>query len=491
MIVVLTSFEDIKPFQPLTRDRPVSMLPVLNRPIIEHHIEIFVELGCRRFIVMGVDNPLALKGFLGDGSRWGCSIELVVLKEPCTSSQILERIDAKADSDLVIAVPSEIVLDVDYEALIRFQGSHQGFGTRVLSDRLLDLSGESRQAKPIFRTINLEEPVDTGVLVMRGQGGSAVGGFADYYCEGNYLGIRDSLSLWVANMAALGGQFSCLARGLKGGRQGDVWVGHHLHAAPNVTLDGPSLVGNYVRANSEAGILSWSVIGDGVIVDSRAQVSASVITDHTYIGTDTNVEHSIIAGKSIYNIGVGQWVQILDPFLVSDTGEDFIVPWAEILFQKVIALCFLLLTVPLWLSLGLIRMARGEGFFQSSRFLLTEASNPSRLTKDSHPEELLGFGNMGSLAGRLPGLLDVIMGRIRLVGVRPLAKKELPLYEEEWTLLREQAPCGLFTPIDAEGLNDSLEEEKIVAENYYSATRSFTSDVRIFFRGVLKLLVKI
>jgi lipopolysaccharide/colanic/teichoic acid biosynthesis glycosyltransferase len=98
---------------------------------------------------------------------------------------------------------------------------------------------------------------------------------------------------------------------------------------------------------------------------------------------------------------------------------------------------------------------------------------------------------MGSLAGRLPGLLDVIMGRIRLVGVRPLAKKELPLYEEEWTLLREQAPCGLFTPIDAEGLNDSLEEEKIVAENYYSATRSFTSDVRIFFRGVLKLLVKI
>jgi NDP-sugar pyrophosphorylase family protein len=488
MIVVFTCFEDGEPFQLLARDRPVAMLPLLNYPIIHHHIETFIELGCSRFIVMVVDHPLVLKDFLGDGSRWGSSIDFVVLKEPCTSAQALDRIERKVDSDLVIVVPSEIVLDIDYEVLARFHESRRVSQTRVLSTRLLDLSGKSPPASPQFRVIYRDDPVDTGVLVAGGES-AASGITVDFCCQGNFIRIKDSRSLWAANMAGLGGQLSCLARGLRGNRMGDVWVGHHLNVAAQVTLEGPSLVGNHVRANHGARILSWSVLGDGVIVDKEAQVGASVVADHTYIGTDTNVENSLVVGKLIYNVGIGQWIEVSDPFLVADTDENIVAPWIETVLEKAMAVVLLLLTVPIWLPAGLIRKARGKFFFERRQYCLTEASNLSGWTIGLHRESLLGFENRASIIGRLPGLLDVIRGRIRLVGVRPLESRELCVYGEQWTHLREQAPCGLFTPVDAEGLNAALEEEKVVAENYYAATRSFMGDVRILFRSVLKLLV--
>jgi hypothetical protein len=162
--------------------------------------------------------------------------------------------------------------------------------------------------------------------------------------------------------------------------------------------------------------------------------------------------------------------------------------WSESLVEKIIALLLLLLTFPILISLGLMRKARGKSFFQSCQCHLTKASHPFKLTGCPPVVHLLGFGSEGTFVGKLPGLLEVLRGRIRLVGVRPLSESKPPVYREEWTHLREQAPCGLFSPVDAEGLNESTEEEKIVAENYYAATRSFIYDVKILFQACSKLV---
>ena len=48
--------------------------------------------------------------------------------------------------------------------------------------------------------------------------------------------------------------------------------------------------------------------------------------------------------------------------------------------------------------------------------------------------------------------------------------------------------AGLFTPVDAEGMNDSSEEEQIVAESLYAVKRSFREDFSVLVRAIKNLV---
>jgi len=99
------------------------------------------------------------------------------------------------------------------------------------------------------------------------------------------------------------------------------------------------------------------------------------------------------------------------------------------------------------------------------------------------------FDDSGPFVERLPGLVDVILGKLRLVGVRPLKEEEFEKYQEDWTLQRFEALDGLFTPVDADCPGNILEEERITAENYYTATRTLKEDLRILIKSMKNLLI--
>jgi lipopolysaccharide/colanic/teichoic acid biosynthesis glycosyltransferase len=87
-------------------------------------------------------------------------------------------------------------------------------------------------------------------------------------------------------------------------------------------------------------------------------------------------------------------------------------------------------------------------------------------------------------------LIDVISGRLALVGVRPLGKIDELTYTEDWAKQRFEAPAGLFTPVDAEAMNEALEEEKVMAENLYVAKRSFREDVKVLLKALRNLILR-
>jgi len=98
------------------------------------------------------------------------------------------------------------------------------------------------------------------------------------------------------------------------------------------------------------------------------------------------------------------------------------------------------------------------------------------------------FNDSGPLASRLPALLNVLSGRLKLVGVRPLNQEDFGLYTEDWTRQRFEAPDGLFTPIDSEGASGQAEDEKIAIENYYTVTRNFREDTKTLYKAFFRLL---
>ncbi len=487
MIVVLTCFQDGKAFLPLTHNQPVAMLPFMNVPLIQTHIEHFIEAGFFHFLVAALDYPRPLEEFLGDGSRWGARVEVVVLKDPYPDFRLLDRLSSKIRGEPVILMPAELVVNLNIPELVAFQRAGNDPYVRVLARNTLDLVDGFKPPKPTFRKNRLPHLMDTGIMVTRSNARADETG-SSYLYDGNMIRIDTPLALWSANMAALGGFFSTIASRYFTAPGSDIRIGHHFRRGKEVQIVAPALIGHHVRINAQASLYGWTVIGNGVFVDKGAQIGRSVVGDHTYVGPETSVEHAIVQGKVIYNLEVAQWVEVSDSFILSDIREDVIASYVRRVLWRLLALAGLVCSLPVILCGGFLRKIRGKKFFETRRFLVTRASVHTGGDGDPPVMKCIGFDNWGSLIGRLPALFNVCAGKLQLVGVRPLEHKEISLYEEEWTQLREDAACGLFTPVDAEGIGEDQEEAKIVAENYYAATRSTSGDLKILCLSVGKLL---
>ena len=487
MHATLTLFKDSKGFQPITRHRPVGMLPVLNRPILEWHIMNCVRSGITHIFIVAVENPLTVGEFVKHGARWGASIEMLVYKDPCGPRELLTRISEMV-KDTVLIIPAETIINLPYENFQNLHDSTKGKISRILTDAHMEFE-ENDASWRCSRKLELE-PRETGAYIA-GPGSANSPDVTDHLWDGNFVAIETPKDLWMANMVALGGYFAdFLGPEYPDKSTNESHVGHHTNIDSTAILGAPCLIGDYCRINAGVRISGFSVIGDGVIVDQGATVGSSLICEDTYVGTDTNIEKCIVMANVMINLEVGSWTSVRDPFLLSGVKKRIPYSFSEKMMDKTLALLLLMLTAPIWIIKGLARVARRKSFFEVHQLMLRNLYFDPASKSAARAKNFFWFDNSGPFVERIPGLIDVISGKLRLVGVRPLKEEEFEQYQEDWALQRFEALDGLFTPVDADCPNDVLEEERITAENFYTATRSLKEDLRILVKSIKNLLVR-
>ncbi len=60
--------------RPLTANRPKPMLPLGNRPLLEHTVRLLTSHGFNQMVFLLFHQPEQIRQHFGNGSRWGCSI---------------------------------------------------------------------------------------------------------------------------------------------------------------------------------------------------------------------------------------------------------------------------------------------------------------------------------------------------------------------------------------------------------------------------------
>ena len=50
---------------------PLALLPMLGKPLLECWLEYLALLGAREISILADDRPEEIRGFVGDGARWG------------------------------------------------------------------------------------------------------------------------------------------------------------------------------------------------------------------------------------------------------------------------------------------------------------------------------------------------------------------------------------------------------------------------------------
>ncbi|HZZ89976.1 MAG TPA: sugar phosphate nucleotidyltransferase [Caulobacteraceae bacterium] len=138
---------------PLTLTVPKPLLPLGERPIIDVLIAQLAAAGVRRvFVCLGYLAPLMM-AFLGDGSRWGVTIEPRIEREPLGTAGGLRAVDGLTDDFFV--VNGDTLTDLDFAGMA---AAHRDAG-----------------AWATLFTPFVDEKVDYGVVSI-----DAYGGLTDY-----------------------------------------------------------------------------------------------------------------------------------------------------------------------------------------------------------------------------------------------------------------------------------------------------------------------
>ena len=60
---------------PLTRNIPKPMVPIVNKPVMEHIIELLARNGFTNIMVNVYYHGDQIEGYFGDGSKWGVKVQ--------------------------------------------------------------------------------------------------------------------------------------------------------------------------------------------------------------------------------------------------------------------------------------------------------------------------------------------------------------------------------------------------------------------------------
>lgn len=238
-----------------------------------------------------------------------------------------------------------------------------------------------------------------------------------------------------------------------------------------------------------------AVIGAGCMIDDEATVTMSTIWPDTYVGQLVNVNRRIVYPGMITDPDTGEQTAVVDPFLIGRVSAvTASVSRIASVINRFGAFLLLIILSPLFLLSGLLAAIGSGGRpligvpCAGERVVLVNGQTTLRSFtlwrwRTRQPDgRYLWFGAWLERYEfhRLPELLNVIRGELQLVGVKPLALPEAELLGEEWQQRRHDAPPG-FTGLWYVQANDTL-DAVIVADVYYSATRTWREDLNILLR---------
>lgn len=108
--------------RPLTDDTPKPMLPLGDRPVMEHIIGQLKDAGISRVNVTTHYLPDKIKSHFGDGSDFGVSIGYVEEHSPLGTAGSLSLVEASDETILV--VNGDIMTNVDFRTMVAFHREH-------------------------------------------------------------------------------------------------------------------------------------------------------------------------------------------------------------------------------------------------------------------------------------------------------------------------------------------------------------------------------
>lgn len=335
--------------RPLTCDLPKPMVPILNRPIAEHIINLLKRHKINEIIATLHYLPDVMRDYFQDGSDFGVEMTYAVEEEqPLGTAGCVKNIQQWLD-DTFLVISGDGITDFDLQAAIAFHREKKSKATLILTRVpnpvefgvvITDETGHIRRflEKPSLSEI-FSDTVNTGTYILEPEvldylpeneesdfskdlfpllldkgepiyGYIAEGywcdvGHLDAYREAQYDALEGKVALEVAYQEKSSG----------------LWVGTNTYIDASAKIETPALIGNNCRIGARVKIEAGTIIGDNVTVGADADLKRPILWNGVTIGDEAHLRACVIARGT----RVDRRAQVLEGAVVgplSTVGEE-------------------------------------------------------------------------------------------------------------------------------------------------------------------------
>ncbi|HEX6469316.1 MAG TPA: mannose-1-phosphate guanyltransferase [Streptosporangiaceae bacterium] len=311
--------------RPMTANQPKPLLPVVNRPIMEHVLRLLKRHGLTETVVTVQFLAALIRNYFGDGEELGMSLQYATEEMPLGTAGSVKNAEAALRDDRFLVISGDALTDIDLSDMMNFHkrnGALVTIGLKRVPNPLefgiiiVDEDGRVQRflEKPTWGQV-FSDTVNTGIYVMEpevldhvaegtsvdwsgdvfpkllAEGAPLYGYIADGYWED--VGTHESYLKAQADM--LSGKIDVEVDGFE--VSPGVWVAEGAEVDQEAVLKGPLYIGDYAKVEAGAELREYTVLGSNVVVKEGAFLHRAVIHDNVFIGPSTNLRGCVI-GKN-------------------------------------------------------------------------------------------------------------------------------------------------------------------------------------------------
>ena len=316
--------------RPLTSTIPKPMVPIANKPIAAHIVNLLKEQDFKDLIFTLHYLPDAIRDYFGDGSDYGCKIGYSIEEGTALGTAgCVKAIQDKLDSTFVV-ISGDSLTDIDLKAAVQFHKKKKSKATIILkrvenpleygvvitdADSRIQRFVEKPSASEIFSdTVNtgiyiLEPEVLLYIVMGREQDFSndlfpllllRNEPIYGYVAEGYWCDIGNLQIYRQAHKDVLDGKVKVKIDLPQ--IQPGIWVGEGTQIDASVNLQAPTLIGRNCRIGRGTIIEPYSVIGDNVLVQEKVLLRRPIIWSNNYIGNQSALKACVVCDNgTIHN----------------------------------------------------------------------------------------------------------------------------------------------------------------------------------------------
>lgn len=303
--------------RPLTCDIPKPMVPIYNKPVMEHIINLLKRHGIVDIAATLFYLPSSIMDYFGDGALFGVKLSYYIEDAPLgTGGSVLNAEEFIDDTFVVIS--GDALTDINISEAVEFHKRKGSKATLVLKRESNPLEYGIVITKDDGRIIKfLEKPswgevfsdtINTGIYILEPE-------VFSYYKKGENFDfskdlfpklLMDSIPMFgyvsdgywcdVGDLFSYKNTHFHILDGKVEIDKGDN-IGNGVNISGSAKIIEPVAIGNNCTIKDGATIGPYCVIGDNCIVDENSSIKRSILWDGVHIGKNAQLRGATVAGR--------------------------------------------------------------------------------------------------------------------------------------------------------------------------------------------------
>lgn len=326
--------------RPLTCTRPKPMVPIMNRPILEHIVEHLKRHGITQIIITLFYQPEVIREYFQDGSQWGVSIEYTIEEEPLgTAGAVKMAAEREGVSKDFLVISGDALMDFHLKKAIQYHRAKDSLSTILLSkvENPLEFGIVTTYEDGRIKAF-LEKPdwgdvftdtVNTGLYLLNEDVLHSIPSnekydFAKdlfpklqredrplygYTAPGYWTDVGTLNQYRQAHYDFFDGKIDLPLPGKR--LTESIWIGDDTTIHDTSHLQGPLYIGDNVEIRSGVSLGEYSIIGDNTFIEEGTSIKKSIIMNNSYLGQQSEIRGGVIGrqctleqGTSVFEGGV-------------------------------------------------------------------------------------------------------------------------------------------------------------------------------------------